>query len=34
MLVTAGFVLIGLAIIFASLMLLWGLRSRAKFAAS
>jgi (hydroxyamino)benzene mutase len=33
-LVTAGFMLIGLAIILASLMLLWGLRGRAKPAVA
>lgn len=32
--VTAGFVLIGLAILAASLLLLWGLRKTAKIAAS
>jgi hydroxylaminobenzene mutase len=33
-LVTAGFVLIGLAVISASLLLLWGLRGRAKLAVA
>jgi (hydroxyamino)benzene mutase len=33
-LVTAGFVLIGLTIIFAAILLLWGLRRKAPFAGS